>query len=166
MIHDESDLDALARTLWGEARGESHAGREAVAWVIRNRAQRTNLPFFAGPLLGRAGAVHRVCHAPWQFSCWNEGDPNRAQILTLTPAQLAGERALATEVLEAEGTEGASFDSARRDPARSDPTQGADHYHTIARPGWVADWPPRWAHDYRQTVRIEHHVFYDSRRRT
>lgn len=21
-----------------------------------------------------AGAIRRVCLAPWQFSCWNEGD--------------------------------------------------------------------------------------------
>jgi len=29
--------DILARTLWGEARGESLAGQIAVAWTIRNR---------------------------------------------------------------------------------------------------------------------------------
>lgn len=160
MIHDESDLDALARTLWGEARGEPRAGRIAVAWVIRNRAERTNLPFFAGPLLGRAGAVHRVCHAPWQFSCWNENDPNRVQILALTPAQLSGERALAVEVLDAEV--GAGHEP---DPTPSDPTKGADHYHTVARPAWATEWPPRWARDYREVARVGHHVFYDSRRR-
>lgn len=159
MIHDESDLDALARTLWGEARGEPRPGRVAVAWVIRNRAQRTNLPFFAGPLLGRAGAVQRVCHAPWQFSCWNKGDPNRAQILALTPAQLAGERAVAVEVLETERTGEASSGT-----SQSDPTRSADHYHTIDRPGWAAEWPPRWARDYREVARVGHHVFYDSRR--
>ena len=33
-------LDTLARTLWGEARGEGRAGMQAVANVIRNRAAR------------------------------------------------------------------------------------------------------------------------------
>ncbi|PWK42197.1 hypothetical protein C7534_1054 [Pseudomonas sp. OV226] len=33
----ENDRDILARTLWGEARGESLAGQIAVAWTIRNR---------------------------------------------------------------------------------------------------------------------------------
>ena len=33
----EKDRDILARTLWGEARGESLVGRIAVAWTIRNR---------------------------------------------------------------------------------------------------------------------------------
>ena len=149
MIHDERDLDALARTLWGEARGEPRPGRIAVAWAIRNRAERSTLPFFAGALKGQPGAVHRVCHAPWQFSCWNESDPNRVQILALGPAQLAAERALAAQIL---------------DDAVPDPTGGADHYHTIARPGWAAEWPPAWARDYRETVRIGGHVFYDSTR--
>jgi spore germination cell wall hydrolase CwlJ-like protein len=34
------DRDILARTLYGEARGESFAGQIAVAWTIRNHAQR------------------------------------------------------------------------------------------------------------------------------
>jgi len=32
-----NDIDVLARTLWGEARGEGPAGQVAVAWTIRNR---------------------------------------------------------------------------------------------------------------------------------
>lgn len=33
----EKERDILARTLWGEARGEGTAGQIAVAWTIRNR---------------------------------------------------------------------------------------------------------------------------------
>ena len=33
----EKDRDILARTSWGEARGESLAGQIAMAWTIRNR---------------------------------------------------------------------------------------------------------------------------------
>ena len=36
----DSDLMIMAKTIWGEARGESHNGQVAVAWVIRNRAER------------------------------------------------------------------------------------------------------------------------------
>jgi spore germination cell wall hydrolase CwlJ-like protein len=37
MAVTERDRDILARTLWGEARGETLAGQIAVAWTIRNR---------------------------------------------------------------------------------------------------------------------------------
>lgn len=37
MTVTEKDRDVLARTLWGEARGEGLAGQIAVAWTIRNR---------------------------------------------------------------------------------------------------------------------------------
>ena len=86
------------------------------------------------------------------FACLMEGlffYVGFTQILALGPAQLAAERALAAEIL---------------DDAVPDPTGGADHYHTIARPGWAGQWPPAWARDYRETVRIGGHVFYDSRR--
>lgn len=33
----DEDIDTLARTVWGEARGESLLGKEAVACVILNR---------------------------------------------------------------------------------------------------------------------------------
>ncbi len=144
---DERDLDTLARTLWGEARGEPDQGKVAVAWVIANRASR---PAFAGHLLGRAGAVDRVCKAPWQFSCWNLDDPNRAQLIALHPIAMAVELQIATDVLKGD---------------LSDPTNGADHYHTIDAPAWATAWPPGWAASMRQTARFGGHVFYDSRDR-
>lgn len=145
MQYDEHDLVTLARTLWGEARGEPDDGKAAVAWVIRNRASRAG---FAGGLVGKSGAVAKVCLAPWQFSCWNEGDPNRAKLLTLSDDRCEHERAIALAVLEGD---------------IADPTHGADHYHTIARPGWAQQWPPSWAAAMRETARFGGHVFYDSR---
>lgn len=150
MIFDDNDLEAMAKTLHGEARGEPRDGKVAVAWVIRNRAERNNMPFFAGALLGQAGAVHRVCHAPWQFSCWNADDPNRAVLEALTPTAYIAERTISGLVL---------------DGIEADPTNGADHYHTIAKPGWAPSWPPHWAAEYAETARFGGHVFYDSRRR-
>ena len=39
MTVSEGDRDILARTLWGEARGEGLAGQIAVACTIRNRVE-------------------------------------------------------------------------------------------------------------------------------
>lgn len=146
IAYDDRDVETLARTLWGEARGEPEDGKRAVAWVIRNRASRSR---FAGALLGTPGAVARVCRAPWQFSCWNEGDPNRAKLLALPVDRMAGEMAIAAAVL---------------DGGLGDPTHGADHYHTIDAPAWATLWPPDWAPTMQEVARFGGHVFYDSRR--
>lgn len=67
-----TDRDAIALTLFGEARGEGFAGRLAVACVLRNRLRS-----------GRWGSTYEsVCHARKQFSCWNANDPNRARLLS------------------------------------------------------------------------------------
>lgn len=70
MTATEKDRDILARTLWGEARGEGLAGQIAVAWTIRNRVNDGKAKSWWGE--GYAG----VCQAPYQFSCWNKNDPN------------------------------------------------------------------------------------------
>ena len=69
----EKDRYILARTLWGEARGESLAGQIAVAWTIRNRVDDGNTKSWWGE--GYAG----VCQKPYQFSCW-KNDPNFAYL--------------------------------------------------------------------------------------
>lgn len=51
-------LSTVALTLWGEARGESFAGKYAVASTIWNRAK------------GKPANLAHVCTAPKQFSCW------------------------------------------------------------------------------------------------
>ena len=66
----EKDRDILARTLWGEARGEGPAGQVAVAWTIRNRVFDGKTNSWWGE--GYAG----VCQKPYQFSCRNKNDPN------------------------------------------------------------------------------------------
>ncbi|HJR27754.1 MAG TPA: cell wall hydrolase, partial [Pseudomonas sp.] len=70
MTATEKDRDVLARTLWGEARGEGLPGQIAVAWAIRNRVNDGKARSWWGE--GYAG----VCQAPYQFSCWNKSDPN------------------------------------------------------------------------------------------
>ena len=61
-------VDIMARTIWGEARGEGYAAMTAVALVIKNRA--ANPRWWGQDIVG-------VCKAPKQFSCWNGDDPNR-----------------------------------------------------------------------------------------
>jgi len=150
------DLDIAARTIFGEARGEPREGRIAVAHIIFNRSRRLA---FAGPSAGKDGAIAYVCQAPWQFSCWNKGDPNRELLMDMQ-----------------------EFDERLRDPKQimegvvlgtiPDPTNGADHYHTIEAPRWAAgwprwakQWPPYWAEHMTETARIKGHVFYDSTKR-
>lgn len=113
-------VDVLARTLYGEARGESVRGKEAVAAVVLNRVRRAR---------GAGGywwgdSVEAVCLKPWQFSCWNAADPNRKKLLAVT----ADNKVFAS-----------CLRIARRAVAGGlpDPTGGATHYHTDAvRPPW------------------------------
>src|SRR5258708_18614543 len=69
-----SDLEIVARTVWGEARGEGVDGWVAVSWVIKNRA-------------GHPGWWGRdlksVCLKRAQFSSWNIDDRNRPKMLAL-----------------------------------------------------------------------------------
>lgn len=100
------DLDAMARTIWGEARGEPWAGKLAVAHVIKNRADR-------GGWWG--GTVYAVCHKAKQFSCWDDqGDGCRAVRLELD-RNFRECYAAAAHVLHG---------------GHRDNTNGSTHYHT------------------------------------
>ena len=73
----ENDLQILARTLFGEARGEGDEGLEAVACVIMNRYKSGK--WFTGydVLNGKKiPSVAQTCLKKAQFSCWNKNDPN------------------------------------------------------------------------------------------
>lgn len=61
--------DAIAIiTIWQEARGESYAGKVAVAEVIRNRVTRK---------YNCDGTIAGACLRAFQFSGFNTTDPNR-----------------------------------------------------------------------------------------
>ena len=57
-----ADEDAVARTLWAEARGEGFEGMKAVAHVIINRWKRRHR---------KESTLCGVATEPWQFSAWN-----------------------------------------------------------------------------------------------
>ena len=62
----------LALTIWGEARGYGEIGMISVGNVIMNRVKADKSRYGRG--------IKGVCHKRKQFSCWNEGDPNRARM--------------------------------------------------------------------------------------
>jgi hypothetical protein len=66
--------NVMARTLWGEARGENEVGMSAVASVIMNRVSK-------GGWWG--DSIDKVCLKKFQFSCWNQNDPNASKLLSL-----------------------------------------------------------------------------------
>lgn len=142
IAYDYTDLDTLARTVWGEARGEASIGQTAVAWVIRNRSQRKS---FARELVGQIGAVEVVCRRKYQFSCWLEGDPNLPKMLKLD--------------LKADGASFVAIAQAVLDGEIEDPTHGADHYYVTDMPN-----PPYWRDRMEVVATIGHHTFLDSRK--
>jgi N-acetylmuramoyl-L-alanine amidase len=134
----DADLDATARTIFGEARSEPLEGQQGVAWVIRNRATWPGSPLWWGD--GIAG----ICQKPWQFSCWNANDPNRAKLL-----------ALATDDPEYD----VLYEIARSIMADEvdDPTGHASHYKVR---GTRAEWDAAVMRLGLVPVSIGHHDFY------
>lgn len=118
----DSDTEVMARTLYGEARGESDQGKTAVGWVIMNRVAFAQ----ARGTYWWGNTIRNVCLKPFQFSCWNLNDPNRRIIETVRPGDPIFDRCLeiAQQVI------------AGRLPS---PVDGATHYYAqyINRPAWV-----------------------------
>jgi N-acetylmuramoyl-L-alanine amidase len=131
-----SAADILARTIWGESRGEPEAGKVAVTAVICNRAQAQKAQWGL--------TVEQVCQKPKQFSCWNTQDPNFQQLNDVGPddAIFASCLSLARRALAGQ---------------IADPTQGATYYCNlnVVKPNWAAN--------MQQTVVIRNHTFFRSR---
>lgn len=125
-------MEVLARTIFGESRGQPFAGQCAVGHVILNRTKRP----------ARFGkTVAAVCIKPLQFSCWNRNDPNFPKLMQaeITDPDYAKAFAAAALVLSGE---------------RPDPTGGADHYFA----DYIAK--PDWAEAMLETVKIGAHRFF------
>jgi N-acetylmuramoyl-L-alanine amidase len=130
--YTDDDIDAVARTIWGEARGEGVLGMRAVAHVIANRVHR---PCWWGT------TWRSVCWKARQFSCWNTGDVNKARMATLTFSDAAFRQAYAIAASVMAGLDA------------DDITGGADHYHADSV-------TPEWRDEAKRTGSIGHHVFY------
>lgn len=126
------DLDILSRTIYGEARGEPFEGKVAVGRVIINRSNSNK--WFGG------ATIARTCQMPWQFSCWNPNDPNRAKLLAVSKDKPSMQNCIrAAEA--AERGEGPEW------------LVGCTHYHTTA----IA---PKWAKNQKPVGQIGAHLFY------
>lgn len=128
------DVLTAARTIWGEARGCGYLGMLGVASVIGNRHKH--------PEKAWGATIASVCRAPWQFSCWNEGDPNLAKMLAVTEADPTFAIAVALAVRLENGT-------------LHDITDGADCYYARSMAT-----PPAWAAGATRTHLDSCHNFF------
>lgn len=127
-----ADVDVLARTIWGEARGDGWEGMQAVANVVMNRAA-------IGGWWG--STVKDVCLKRWQFTAW-EAAPlgNRERMLSVDESNAAFAMALQIAAAAVAGQ-------------LPDITGGATHYHN-------ASVSPKWASSATVSAQVGGHTFY------
>lgn len=133
----QESTDILARTIYGEARGESISGMEAIASVVLNRVafSKRKKRYWWG------NNVKEVCLCPWQFSCWNKNDPNAKLIKEVSDTDI-------------------TFCICKRIALRAvsglldDYTGCATHYH-------VKKLRPKWSIGKIPSAEIGNHVFYN-----
>lgn len=130
-----SDLELLSLCVWREARGEGLLGKRGVAHVVKNRADR---PSWWGD------SIHTVILHPFQFSSFNEGDPNSSKWPEDADAFYSDSLTVSEDVL-VNGDE--------------DITGGAVNYYDISIP------PPAWtwAADMVFTVALGRFRFFKER---
>lgn len=134
---ESDDIDILARTIYGEARGEYEhveggiSSLIAVGNVVMNRLK-------AKSWYGKS--IQEICQKTSQFSCWNREDPNRAIVIQdkiIDPVFTLCCQ-VATKVALEEWP---------------DLTKGSDHYHAFSI-------FPAWARGQKPKIRLARHIFY------
>jgi N-acetylmuramoyl-L-alanine amidase len=135
----DRDRLALARTMWGEARGEGPDGMMLVKNTIENRKN-------SGGKYNWPETSYEVAHQPYQFSVWNPNDPNRPKLLALdensSDPQFQQALELATKPL----------------PEHLEQFKDADHYHTTkVQPSWSKS--PKM----RKLGKHGNHIFYSTK---
>jgi len=119
-----NDLKILAKTIYGEARGELNpfglAPLIAVGNVVINRVRKKF-----------EKSITDVCLAPRQFSCWNHDDPNYEKIKNLDESSSLFKTYLEIARNLIEGS-------------WPDLTDGCDHYHArYVKPFWAGMLTPK-----------------------
>ena len=159
---ENPDLNVLAQTIWGEARQEGTKGMLAVGNVIKNRAEANKKMFGQG--------IRGVALKPKQFSCWNQGDPNRKKLkdvlqfdkiisLRKSPTGEPFNEWFQKFKNTGEYLEYKSYLKAKEiakqilDGSAPDPTKGAVYYHTL-------DVKPIWRNKLDQVATYGNHIFY------
>lgn len=119
-----NDLKILAKTIYGEARGELNnfglAPLIAVGNVVLNRLRKNF-----------ANSIAEVCLAPYQFSCWNRKDPNYEKLKNLDESSTIFKTCLkvSKNLIEEKWP---------------DLTDGCDHYHEKSiKPYWAGQLTPK-----------------------
>lgn len=135
-FYAQMQIDVLARTLWGEARGEGTAGMQAVACVILNRVRVAEAR--GGYWWGNN--IIQVCQKAYQFSCWNRSDPNfqKLQAVDAHDPYFSVALRIARQAIDGQ---------------LEDATDGATHYH-------AAGAEPYWALRQKPIAVIGRHIFY------
>lgn len=134
-----TDTEILARTIYGEARGEyvrlegGMASLIAVGNVVMNRVK-------AKSWYGKT--IQEVCRKPWQFSCWNENDPNRN--LLLQPN--ISDPVFVVCLQAASGIVSGQW---------PDLTKGSNHYYAT-----TLTTPPKWTKGQLPRFQLARHIFY------
>jgi spore germination cell wall hydrolase CwlJ-like protein len=113
---DQDPVILLALTVLGEARNQPYQGQVAVAQVVRNRMDL------------KGWSVADTVLKPFQFDCWDSGDPNRAFLEEAIHTQAGNIQppGLWECCLQA-------AESALGSPREIDPTGGATHYIRVER---------------------------------
>ncbi|MDR1234008.1 MAG: cell wall hydrolase [Holosporales bacterium] len=131
-----NDTEIMAKTIYGEARGEykkPNCGINsliAVGNVIMNRH-------------GESGeSIEKVCLKPRQFSCWNDGDINRQLVLNPPIGDVIYILCLSVAQNLIDGK-------------IKDITNGANHYHSknIKK-------IPHWAEGKNPVYSVGNHIFF------
>src|SRR4051794_25973639 len=132
----DDDIDVLARTIYGEARGEGEEGMKAVASVVMNRVALADRHKHFGD-----GSVASACKAHMQFDCWMASDPNLHKIEAVTQDDpvFAAAVQIATDAVNGD---------------LDDNTGGATYYYARGIP------TPAWAVGKTPCATIGHHFFF------
>ncbi|HEX8949622.1 MAG TPA: cell wall hydrolase [Dissulfurispiraceae bacterium] len=144
-LYDLSPEEVLSLLGYGEARGEIEAGQIAVMWTVRNRVQAGGWFLDKGIVAAGLSPYHAAClkNAPvhkivYQYSCFQDDDPNRLVLLRMAKEQNF-------PLIElAKGVVGNMIE---------DPTHGACYYYNPK----VCN--PAWASSMDVTATIGHHIF-------
>lgn len=143
---DPVEKDYLARTCWGEGRGEGKAGQRAIAAVILNRMAHRRYPSTAQGVALQRTWVERLGRYIYQFSMWDPLDHNErlARSVTVSDAQFRQCLEVAEEALSGRLV---------------DPTGGATMYYSpTAMPAGTT---PSWDFSkLRKSAVVGKHVFY------
>ena len=136
-----SDLEVLAKTIYGEARGEGQKGMEAVACVIMNRVKAQQ--WFTGYVIVQGHKIPSICETclkRLQFSCWNKSDPNYEKLQKLNVSDQLYVQCLEIAQRAISGH-------------LQDFTNGAVYYHT-------KQIEPLWAKEKTPCYVLKNHIFY------